>query len=84
MVRTAKVIYALNFFAFGTLSPLRTRSAPTFLPSLGQPYFGPNKLRKRLQDEPVVSVTKQTNTRMIWRDLVFICVSNKDDWMLKV
>jgi len=39
----------LNFDAFGTFSPLRIRSAPTFFPSLGQPYFGP----KRLQDEDV-------------------------------
>lgn len=30
---------ALNFFAFGTFSPLISRSAPTFLPLLGQPDF---------------------------------------------
>jgi hypothetical protein len=39
----------LNFDAFGTFSPLRIRSAPTFFPSLGQPYFGP----KRLHEENV-------------------------------
>jgi hypothetical protein len=37
---------ALNFFAFGTFSPLNIRSAPTFLPLPGQPYFGPNTLQE--------------------------------------
>jgi hypothetical protein len=41
-------LYDLNFLAFGTLSPLRMRSAPTFLPLLGHPYLGlhepPNKI----------------------------------------
>jgi len=36
--------YALNFDAFGTFSPLRIRSAPTFLPLLGQPLFCPKRL----------------------------------------
>jgi hypothetical protein len=36
----------LNFGAFGTFSPLNILSAPTFLPLLGHPYFGPNKLLK--------------------------------------
>jgi hypothetical protein len=43
----------LNFFAFGTFSPLRMRSAPTAFPSPGQPYFGPNTLfhtRQELAD----------------------------------
>jgi len=31
--------YALNFLALGTFSPLRIRSAPTFLPLLGQPVL---------------------------------------------
>jgi len=39
-------IYDLNFGALGTFSPLNILSAPTFLPLLGQPYFGPNKLLK--------------------------------------
>jgi len=30
---------ALNFLAFGTLSPLSSRSAPTFFPLLGHPDF---------------------------------------------
>jgi hypothetical protein len=71
----SKSSYALNFFAFGAFSPLNTLSAPTFLPSLGQPYFGPNKLRNKLQDEPVVKAKKQAKMSMIWRDLVFICFS---------
>ena len=31
--------YALNFLALGTFSPLSNFSAPTFLPSFGQPDF---------------------------------------------
>jgi len=34
----------LNFGAFGTFSPLKILSAPTFLPLLGHPYFGPKRL----------------------------------------
>jgi hypothetical protein len=67
-----KLFYALNFFAFGTFSPLKTLSAPTFLPSLGQPYFGPNKLRNILHEEPVVSASVQARMMTIWRDLIFI------------
>jgi hypothetical protein len=36
--------------ALGTFSPLNILSAPTFLPLLGHPYFGPNKLLKKLQE----------------------------------
>lgn len=64
--------HALNFFALGTFSPLRTRSAPTFLPSLGHPYFGPNKLRNMLQDVPVERTNAQAKMSTIWRDLTFI------------
>jgi hypothetical protein len=32
-------VQALNFLALGTLSPLISLSAPTFLPLLGQPDF---------------------------------------------
>jgi hypothetical protein len=71
----SKSYYALNFFAFGTFSPLNTLSAPTFFPSLGQPYLGPNKFRNKLQDEPVVSTSRQAKMRMIWRELVFIYFS---------
>ena len=67
--------YALNFLAFGTFSPLRILSAPTFLPLLGQPYFGPNKFRNTLQDEPVVIIKRQAKMSTILRDLVFICFS---------
>jgi len=46
------LIYDLNFLAFGVFSPLNIRSAPTFLPLLGHPYFGlhdpPNKIRVAL------------------------------------
>jgi hypothetical protein len=36
----------LNFGAFGTFSPLNILSAPTFLPLLGHPYLGANKLQE--------------------------------------
>src|SRR3954470_16392971 len=78
-----KLFYALNFLAFGTFSPLRILSAPTFLPSLGQPYFGPNKLRNMLQEEPVVIINAQARISIIWRDLGFICFS-KDVGCLRV
>ena len=45
--------YALNFFALGTFSPLKTRSAPTFLPLLGHPYLGWNRLQEY---KPVVAL----------------------------
>lgn len=51
--------YDLNFLAFGTFSPLNTRSAPTFLPLLGHPYFGPNKLQELPKRR--ISAQKQTN-----------------------
>ena len=35
----------------GTSSPAKIRSAPTFLPLLGQPYFGPKALFHNLQEE---------------------------------
>jgi hypothetical protein len=34
----------LNLGEGGSFSPLKIRSAPTFFPSLGQPYFGPKRL----------------------------------------
>ena len=43
--------YDLNFDAFGTFSPLKTLSAPTFLPLAGHPYFGPNNLFHMLQED---------------------------------
>ena len=42
--------YDLNLGALGTFSPLKIRSAPTFLPLLGQPYFGPKILLISLQE----------------------------------
>jgi hypothetical protein len=36
----------LNFFALGSLSPLISLSAPTFLPLLGQPDFFEQLLKK--------------------------------------
>ena len=47
-----RLFYDLNFDAFGTFSPLRIRSAPTFFPSLGQPYFGPKRLCISPQELP--------------------------------
>lgn len=46
------ILYALNLGALGTFSPLRIRSAPTFFPSLGQPYFGPKRLCTNPQELP--------------------------------
>jgi hypothetical protein len=37
---------ALNFFDFGTFSPLSILSAPIFFPSLGQPYLGAQAINK--------------------------------------
>jgi len=51
-VLTLLLLYDLNFDAFGTFSPLRIRSAPTFFPSLGQPYFGPKRLCISPQELP--------------------------------
>jgi len=42
--------YDLNLGAFGTFSPLKIRSAPTFLPSLGHPYLGPKILLIKPQE----------------------------------
>jgi hypothetical protein len=36
--------YAWNFGGLGSFSPLKIRSAPTFFPSLGHPYFDPKRL----------------------------------------
>jgi hypothetical protein len=54
--------------ALGTFSPLRIRSAPTFLPSLGQPYLGPKRLCIHPQElEPVNNIArrKKENMRLI-------------------
>jgi hypothetical protein len=40
------VAQALNFFAFGTFSPLRCLSAPKFCPLLGHPYLGEQDRKK--------------------------------------
>jgi hypothetical protein len=45
----------LNFGDLGSFSPLRIRSAPTFFPSLGQPYFGPNILLIMPQEGQLVA-----------------------------
>jgi len=63
---------ALNFFAFGTFSPLNILSAPTFLPLLGQPYFGPNILRKRPHEVPVNKTKAQVTMSTMFRDEIFI------------
>jgi hypothetical protein len=51
--------YALNFLAFGAFSLLNNCSAPTFLPLLGQPYFG----LKTLHD--VVAKARKPTSNMI-------------------
>jgi hypothetical protein len=58
----------LNFGAFGTFSPLNILSAPTFLPLLGHPYFGPNKLLKKPQELAVIEM--KTHRRKITIGLV--------------
>jgi hypothetical protein len=42
-------VYDLNFFAFGTFSPLNILSAPTFLPLLGQPYRAHELIKKMVK-----------------------------------
>ncbi len=56
--------YDLNFGAVGTFSPLKIRSAPTFLPSLGQPYFGPKRLFI-IPQEDILIAKKETKRRRI-------------------
>ncbi len=58
--------YDLNLFAFGTFSPVNTRSAPTFFPLLGHPYLGPNKLQ-----ELIVKIRLQRKTMLI-NERIFI------------
>ncbi|HMC85431.1 MAG TPA: hypothetical protein VKI61_07890 [Chitinophagaceae bacterium] len=42
--------YDLNLGAFGTFSPVSTRSAPISFPFAGHPYFGPNTLFHTLHE----------------------------------
>ena len=65
--------FILNFLAFGTFSPAKIRSAPTFLPLLGQPYFGPNTLFHILQEEASKTITRQVIVRRR-EDTVFIYI----------
>ena len=60
--------YALNFLAFFILLPSNTFSAPTFLPSLPQPYFGLNILQ-----EAVIKIKedKINSSFKLFMDLVF-------------
>lgn len=55
--------YALNFGAFGTFSPLNILSAPTFLPLLGHPYFGPNTLHETAQLQ--ITANKRKNNMVL-------------------
>jgi hypothetical protein len=68
-----RIIYDLNFLALGTLSPLNILSAPTFLPLLGQPYFGP----KTLQELPHKRKLAKAKTRMKFR-AIFISIISTD------
>jgi hypothetical protein len=54
--------YDLNLGALGTFSPLNILSAPTFLPLLGHPYFGPKTLLISLH-EMLVKMIVETNRR---------------------
>ena len=52
--------YALNFFALGGFSIPSTFSAPTFLPSVPQPYLGLNMLQDdKAKAKPAVIKTKR-------------------------
>jgi len=65
--------YALNLFAFGTFSPVSTRSAPTFFPLAGQPYLGPKTLLHTLHELMLHTSTNKKNSLV--NELVFIVVS---------
>jgi len=52
------VAQALNFFAFGTLSPFRCLSAPKFCPLLGQPDFGEQAKKKDIKTVPKAAFIK--------------------------
>jgi hypothetical protein len=45
----------LNLGGLESFSPLRIRSAPTFFPSLGHPYFGPKRLCIMPHEEMLVA-----------------------------
>jgi hypothetical protein len=55
----------LNFGAFGSFSPLKMRSAPTFFPSLGQPLFGPKRLCNMPQEGSAVTRMARKRTFMV-------------------
>ena len=58
--------YALNFGDFGTFSPLSILSAPTFFPSLGHPYLGPNMLCIHPHEElPVNKIARKKKRVMV-------------------
>jgi hypothetical protein len=52
------VAQALNFLAFGTLSPFRCLSAPKLAPLLGQPYLGEHDKKKDTNTVPRVAFIK--------------------------
>jgi hypothetical protein len=68
--------YALNLGDFGTFSPLSILSAPTFFPSLGQPYFGPNMLCIHPQEElPVNKIARKKKRVMVLGRFILVVVS---------
>jgi hypothetical protein len=68
------LLYALNLFAFGTFSPVSTRSAPVFFPFAGHPYLGPNTLFQTLQELMVqIMVNKK---RALINERVFISAAS--------
>jgi hypothetical protein len=54
--------YDLNLGALGIFSPLNILSAPTFLPLLGHPYFGPMTLLMSLH-EMLLKISAVANRR---------------------
>jgi len=55
----------LNLGALGNFSPLNILSAPTFLPLLGHPYFGPNKLLKKPHELRLKDIRAQRSKTVI-------------------
>src|SRR5450631_2022140 len=62
--------YDLNLGAFGTFSPVSTRSAPTSFPLAGHPYLGPNTLFHTLQEHMVNSMATRKKALTKERDFI--------------
>jgi hypothetical protein len=65
----------LNLGDFGTFSPLSILSAPTFFPSLGQPYLGPNMLCIHPHEElPVNKIARKKKRGMVLGRIILVVV----------